>query len=405
MARQLNKLSARTVAAAMAPGRYGDGGGLYLVVSGEGRRRWVLRFTLAGKSFDMGLGSPRDVSLARARELAITARAQVASGINPIAARKQDQAVPTFGEAATSLVAAMQSQWRNEKHRAQWTMTLTEYCKAISSIPVDQITTDHVLKVLKPIWSTKPETASRLRGRIERVLDAEKALGHRTGENPALWRGHLKNLLPARQKLSRGHHAALPYSDVPAFLTELRQRQAVAALVLEFTILTACRSGESLNATWREVDLDAKVWTVSAARMKAGREHRVPLTPRALQILAEVAKLRSDDDPATFVFPGQRKGRPLSNMAMQKLLLRLGRDAITPHGFRSSFRDWAGERTTFPREVAEAALAHVIGDATERAYRRGDALEKRRKLMEAWEGFCTAEPGAKVVAIGRRRDG
>jgi integrase len=282
-------------------------------------------------------------------------------------------------------------------------MTLESYAKAIRPVPVDQIGTEHVLKVLKPIWTTKPETASRLRGRIERVLDAAKALGHRTGENPALWRGHLKSLLPKREKLTRGHHPAMPYADVSDFLTQLRAREAVAALALEFTILTAVRSGEALGATWSEIDIQAKVWTIPKGRMKAGKEHRVPLSPRALAILEEATKLRADS--SAFVFPGQRRGRPLSGMATEMLLRRMKIETASVHGFRSSFRDWAGEHTAYPREVAEAALAHQVGDEVERAYRRGDALEKRRKLMDAWEAICETPASGKVVPIGRPKAG
>ena len=256
-------------------------------------------------------------------------------------------------------------------------------------MPVDVIDTAAVLSVLKPIWQAKPETASRFRGRIEQVLDAAKAQGHRTGENPARWRGHLDKLLAKRQRLTRGHHAAMAYADVPAFLSRLRERQAgsVSALALEFVILTAARSGEALGMRWDEVDETAKVWTVPPARMKAAREHRVPLSARALDLLGEAKKARTGD----FVFPGSGAGRPLSVMAMEMVLRRMNLASVTVHGFRSAFRDWAGNETHFPREVAEAALAHVIGDAAERAYRRGDALEKRRALMEAWANYCEPE--------------
>jgi integrase len=275
-------------------------------------------------------------------------------------------------------------------------MTLTKYAAPLRDKPLDAIQTDDVLSVLTPLWQTKNETASRLRGRIERVLDAARAKGLRSGENPARWRGHLDHLLPKRQKLSRGHHAALPYADVPELVADLRNREGAAALALEFLILTAARSGEVLGAKWNEIDRDAKVWTVPAERMKAGREHRVPLTQRALQILATVEQVRTGD----YVFPGQRHGRPLSVMSMEMLLRRMKVD-VTVHGFRSSFRDWAGECTSFPREIAEAALAHTVGDETERAYRRGDALEKRRKLMAAWASFCEPKMVENVVAMRR----
>jgi integrase len=276
-------------------------------------------------------------------------------------------------------------------------MTLTKYAAPLRDKPIAAVHTDDVLSVLAPIWQTKNETASRLRGRIERVLDAARAKGLRSGENPARWRGHLDHLLPRRQRLSRGHHAALPYPDVPAFVAGLREREAIAALALEFLILNASRLGEVLGAKWNEIDLEAKVWTIPPERMKAGREHRVPLTKRGLEILATAEKLRTSD----YVFPGQRRGRPLSPMSMEMLRRRMKVD-VTVHGFRSSFRDWAGECTSFPREIAEAALAHIIGDETERAYRRGDALEKRRKLMAAWAAFCDPKDKSNVVPLARR---
>jgi integrase len=267
---------------------------------------------------------------------------------------------------------------------------------------LDEITTDNVLGVLKPIWLTKPETASRLRGRIERVLDAAKAKGLRHGENPARWRGHLDHLLPKRQKLSRGHHAAMPYKDVPAFLERLRGLGGLSALALEFCILGAARSGEVFGAKWDEIDLDRKVWTVPAERMKSGREHRVPLTDRILAIIETVEPLRRTEH-GDFIFPGQKRGRPLSSMALEMQLRRMKIENSTVHGFRSSFRDWAGEETHFPREMAEAALAHVVGDNTERAYRRGDALERRRELMEAWMRYCAGEPAGEVVRLAEYR--
>lgn len=393
MARQVNRLSARAVATATKPGRHADGGGLYLVVDPSGAKRWAFLFRRDGKLREMGLGGLTSVPLARARELAGECRAEVAAGRNPIEARKANRAVPTFGAAADAYVKSKSPEWRNAKHAAQWTMTLTKYAAPLRSKPVNEIGTDDVLEVLRPIWRTKPETASRLRGRIEHVLDAARAAGHRTGENPARWRGHLDKLLPKRQRLSRGHHAALPYPEVPAFVVELRKREAVAALALEYTTLTAARSGETLGARWPEIDLDAKVWTVPPERMKAGREHRVPLSGRALEILKQLAEVRTSE----FVFPGQKRGRPLSVMALEMVLRRMKLENVTVHGFRSSFRDWAGECTSFPREIAEAALAHTVGDQTERAYRRGDALEKRRKLMDAWASFLAAPKAAGTV--------
>ncbi|SEK23391.1 Integrase [Xaviernesmea oryzae] len=355
----------------------------------------------------MGLGGVNAVPLATARELAVKARAQLAAGIDPISAKGAAKAItPSFGDCADDFVKDMTPQFRNAKHINQWKMTLEVYAKPLRAKAIDQIETSDIVAVLKPIWLSKSETASRLRGRIERVLDAAKANGLRSGENPARWRGHLDKLLPKRRKLARGHHAAMDYAELPAFIKRLRERKALAALALEFTILTAARSGETMGMRWREVDTKSAVWTIPKDRMKAGREHRVPLAPRALQIL-EIAKTFGTE-PDAFVFPGRVQGRPLSVMSFEMLLRRL-KVEVTTHGFRSSFRDWCGEETSFPREVAEAALAHAVGDETERAYRRGDALEKRRKLMVEWAAFCepatAAEPQAPPAgAAGGKQD-
>jgi integrase len=381
MAKQLHTLSARTVATLTAPGRHSDGGGLYLNVTASGARSWVFMWKVAGKRREMGLGSLRDVPLAKARDRAADARQKLTDGLDPIATRHKPR-VMTFAEAADALIESMASSWRNEKHRAQWKMTLTVYCEPLRSRSVAEIGTEDVLKVLQPLWRTKPETASRLRGRIERVFDFARARGQRSGENPARWRGHLDAILPKRAKLTRGHHKAMPFDEVPAFMAALREREGVAPRALEFAILTAARSGEVLGARWDEVDLEAGVWTVPATRMKAGREHRVPLSAPAVEILRQMEHKRLGE----YVFPGMKSGRPLSVMALEMVLRRMKVD-VTVHGFRSAFRDWAGERTHFPREVAQAALAHLVGDVVERAYRRGDALEKRRKLMDAWVGF------------------
>jgi integrase len=391
MARQA--LNSRKVETAK-PGKYADGKGLTLIVSPTGSRKWVLRFQWQGRAREMGLGAAEGNNLSLAREKAAAARLLIAKGIDPIAERKT-ATVPTFGTCADAFIAAKQSEWRNDKHKAQWAMTLAEYAGPLRSKPVDTIDTAAVLAVLNPIWQDKPETASRLRGRIEHVLDAARAAGHRTGENPARWRGHLDKLLPKRAKLTRGHHAAMPYQDVPAFMASLRGREAMAAKALEFAILTAARTGEVIGAKWSEIDLQAKVWTIPAERMKAGREHRVPLSGAAFDLLIGLAAAKTGD----FVFPGT-KGKPLSNMAMDMVLRRMKLD-VTVHGFRSSFRDWAGNETSFPREIAEAALAHVVGDATERAYRRGDALEKRRALMEAWASYVANGEGKIIKFVGR----
>lgn len=407
MARTLNRLKAKQVEN-LGPGRHADGGGLYLDRDDAGRSRWVFMWTRGGKRREMGLGPAHKdgVSLADARVAASEAREALSKGKDPIeardAAKRGPAIVPTFGETADAFLASLSPQWRNEKHQAQWAMTLKVYAKPLRGLPVDRIDTEAVLSVLQPLWTAKPETASRLRGRIERVLDAARAKGHRAGENPARWRGHLDHLLPKRQKLSRGHHAALPYSDLPSFVAQLREREAVAALALEFAILTAARSGEVRGARWSEIDLAAKTWTVPAGRMKAGREHRVPLSGRAIEVLEAVKPLATGANlAAQYVFPGPAKGKPLSENAFAMLLKRMKAD-VTAHGFRSSFRDWAGEVSTFPREVAEAALAHTVGDATERAYRRGDALEKRRKLMEAWAGYVAPKSGSNVRQLERR---
>jgi len=387
------KLNARKVETAK-PGKYSDGGNLYLIVSPSGARKWILRFTWRGQAKEMGLGSATSIPLLEARERASAARRRIANGFNPIEERKQHQQIPTFGGLADEVRESLSAGFRNEKHKAQWKSTLETYAAPLRAKPVDTITTGDILAVLKPIWTVKPETASRVRGRIEKVLDAAKAKGYRESENPARWRGHLDNLLPRSPKLARGHHPAMDYVKVPAFIADLRGGQPTAARALELCILTAARSGEILNMTWPEVDLEKKLWTVPAIRMKAGREHRVPLTARAVSILKQFNEAKQSD----FVFPGQKPGKPLSNMAMEMVLRRMKIKNATVHGFRSSFRDWAGNESSYPREVAEAALAHVVGDQTEQAYRRGDALEKRRKLMEEWASYCdskTQKPRAR----------
>jgi integrase len=397
MARKLQKLTARGVASQKKSGRHSDGGGLYLVVDENGSKRWVFLFRWEGRQPEMGLGPLSAVPLARARELAAECRALLASGISPLEARKSERAAPastTFGTFATSFIELNEPGWRNAKHRQQWKNTLRDHAKPLRSKRLDGITTEDVLAVLTPIWQVRPETASRLRGRIERILDAAKVSGLRSGENPARWRGHLQALLPKPKKLSRGHHRALAYSEVPAFMARLRERPAIAARALEFLILTAARSGEVLNARWEEVDIETKLWRVPPSRMKGGREHRVPLSDRALAILEEVKQLGSGEH---FIFPGQRPRRPLSGMALEMLLRRFGITEATPHGFRSSFRDWAGNETSAPREVAEAVLAHAIGDRTEQSYRRSDALAKRRKLMDAWARHCVPHDASGEV--------
>jgi integrase len=318
-------------------------------------------------------------------------------GRDPITERKRAKSVKsgpmTFGAAVKALLEAKEPEWRNAKHRAQWRMTLTEYAKPLAGMPVAAVDTEAILGVLKPLWQTRLDTAARLRGRIEAVLDFARAKGFLPHDraNPARWKGHLAHLLPKRGRLSRGHHAAMPYREVPAFMARLREPQTVAARALEFLILTAARTGEARGARWAEIDFEAKVWTVPRERMKAARTHRVPLSVRALAILAELSETKT----GAFIFPGSRKDGRLSNNAFRRL--KLGE--FTIHGCRSSFRDWAGDATHFPREIAEAALAHVVGDMTEAAYRRSDALEKRRELMEAWAAYCCQPETVKVISL------
>jgi len=389
---KLNRLSARTVAALTAPGRHADGGGLYLLVKPSGAKSWVFMWSRQGRQREMGLGSILGVALAVAREKAAEARADLAAGRDPLGTRDRLKG-KTFGDLADAHVRSMSPQWRNPKHIAQWTMTLTEYAAPLRPKTAAAITTEDVLAVLRPLWETKPETASRVRGRIEAVLDAAKAQGLRSGDNPARWRGHLDQLLPRRAKLSRGHHAAIKIDDVPAFMVSLGKTSGIAALALRFTVLTAARTGEAIGATWAEFDLDKGLWTVPAERMKAGREHRVPLSAAALALVKGLREFSRSD----FLFPGLKPGRPISNMAMDKTLRDAGLE-ITVHGFRSTFKDWATERTSFPYELSEMALAHIIKDKTEAAYRRGDMLEKRRELMDAWAGFCAGSADAESVA-------
>ena len=396
------KLNARRAATLSRPGRHGDGAGLYLSISGAGqtlRRRWVFLFTRRGRLREMGLGGFPEVPLAEARIERDKWAAVVRAGGDPIGLRKDEKAasrgIPTFGQLADEVVEGKAAEWRNKKHRRQWQMTLQSYAAPLRNLAVNEIDTDDVLSVLRPVWSSRPETASRLRGQIEHVLDAARAKGFRHGANPALWRGHLDKLLPRRPKVSRGHHAAMPYEKVGKFIGQVRKLDTVGARAIEFTVLTAARTGEVLGATWDEFDVRSALWTIPARRMKSGRVHRVPLSDRAVAIIRQLGKMRSGE----FVFPGRKADRPLGNMSMATILRRLKIEDATMHGFRSSFRDWVGNETHFPREVAEAALAHVVGDAAEQAYRRGDALEKRRALMEAWAAYC--EGKVKVFASRR----
>lgn len=410
MARPIHKLSARRVTTESKPGLYSDGGGLYLQVSKSGARSWIYRFMMNRKVRDMGLGSVLDFSLAEVRDKARDCRQLVRDGIDPIEQRNatrsarmaENRKSQSFEDCAEDYLKAHSSAWKNPKHRQQWENTLSTYVHPIiGKLSVKDIDTHLVKKVLDPIWKTKTETATRVRGRIERILDWATVQELRHGENPARWKGHLDHLLPAPTKLKRvQHHKALPYQDMYNLMEELEAADGTSALGLRFLILTAARSGEVRLTTWNEIDFEKKTWTIPAERMKAGKEHIVPLCSQAVDILRTMEKYRESD----LVFPGNKKGRPLSDMAFTQLLRRMDRTDITAHGFRSSFRDWAGETTAFPREVIEAALAHQLKDKTEAAYFRSNLLDKRRKLMDAWAKHCNTASGsdAKVTKIRRK---
>ncbi len=394
MARATNRLTARGATTLTKPGLHADGNGLYLKITLSGSKSWTMIYRFHGKRTEIGLGSLPPTTLAQARDQVAKSKAQLRDGIDPKAARRPSVPAsnPSFGTVAAELIDGIEAGWRNAKHRQQWRATLRTYAAAIWDKDVAAIDVNDLVAILKPIWCTKPETASRVRGRIERVLDAARVRGFRTGENPAVWRGNLSLLLPARKNNGQGrHHAAMPFGDLPAFMAKLGMRPAMAARALEFTILTAARTSEALQATWSEIDLAARLWTIAAGRMKANKEHRVPLSDTAMDILKTLAKeAGASAHPNSFIFPGGELDRPISNMAMAMLLRRMKVTGATVHGFRSSFRDWAGEVTTFPREVAEAALAHAIGSEVERAYRRGDALDKRREMMAEWADYLAS---------------
>jgi integrase len=408
MGRKTLPLPANALEKIKSPGLHSDGGGLYLQISPSGARSWIFRFMLNGKRRDMGLGKAgdRDVTLSKARQRAAEARLAASEGTDPIALRdaaraadaaEQAKAV-TFKVAAGRYIEAHKAGWRNDKHAAQWTATLDTYAyPAFGAVAVGAVEVGHITKVLQPIWSEKPETARRLRGRIEAVLDWATANGFRRGDNPARWRGHLENLLPEYKKVAKvKHHAALPYTEVGAFVAELQGQDGTAARALEFLILTATRTAETIGARWSEIDLDKTEWKIPGDRSKAGKEHRVPLSPRAVAIVREFKKHKTGE----FVFPGGRAKRPLSNNAFLALLARMGRKGLTSHGFRSTFRDWAAEQTNYPRDVAEMALAHAIGDKVEAAYRRGDLYAKRARMMIEWAKYCAkATKTGNVVAI------
>ncbi|MCY4180838.1 MAG: integrase arm-type DNA-binding domain-containing protein [Litoreibacter sp.] len=390
-------LNARKVATA-GPGRHGDGRGLFLYVKPSGTRSWVLRYQVMGKRHDLGLGAFPEVSLAMARDRALEARRMIQEGQDPIAKKRQAQP-KTFKDAALELIESKRPGWKNAKHTAQWSSTLEIYAfPSLGRMQVASIQTADVVGVLKPIWNEKPETANRIRQRIEAVLDYAMALGVRTGDNPARWRGHLDHLLPKPTKVrSVKHHPALAHTEIAEFMAELSGRAGVAARALAFTILTAARSGETRGAKWSEINLDAKIWTIPPERMKAGKEHRVPLTDAAM------AYLEPKSEDSRLLFESETKpGKPISNMSMTAVLRRMKHDDITVHGFRSTFRDWAGETTGFPREVIAAALAHGIKDKAEAAYARSDLFEKRRSLMEAWSRRAVSTFSSSNVSLLNR---
>ncbi|GJI92303.1 tyrosine-type recombinase/integrase [Duganella hordei] len=394
MTTKINKLSALAVKALDKPGYHGDGGGLYLQVSRTHTKSWIFRFAVAGKEHEMGLGSLISIDLAAARQRAKQCRLMLLDGKNPLAELRASRSAhvvaqakrTTFDQCAAAYIDAHRGSWKNAKHAAQWENTIATYASPlIGALPVAEVDTDLVVKVLSPIWRKKTETAVRLRGRIECILDWATVSKFRQGENPARWRGHLDNLLANPNKIAPvKNHPALPWTEIGAFMKLLREREGVSARAIEFAILTACRSGELRGATWAEIDLKAKLWTIPAERMKAGKEHRIPLSTGAM------ALLRSLERTGDVVFPGRDKETPLSDMSMTLVLRRMGRGDITVHGFRSSFRDWCAEAAgnSFSREVCEHALAHSLPDKVEAAYRRGDLLEKRVLLMQAWADFC-----------------
>jgi len=404
VALSVNKLSALGVSKATKPGYYGDGGGLWLQISKSGTKSWIFRFTLARKQREMGLGPVHTVDLATARAKAKACRLSLLDGIDPLEARQAAKVANalsqarliTFDQCAAAYIAAHRSSWKNVKHASQWENTLSTYASPIiGALPVAAVDTALVVKVLSPIWQDKTETATRLRGRIESILDWATVSKYRQGENPARWRGHLENLLANPSKIAPvKNHPALPWQEVGVFMKELSQREGIAARAAEFAILTAARSGEVRGATWMEIDMDARVWTIPAERMKAGKEHRVPLSTAAVTLLNAMPRL------GTLIFPGRKQDTALSDMSLTAVLRRMGRTDITIHGFRSSFRDWCAESVanSFSREVCEHALAHSLPDKVEAAYRRGDLLEKRVMLMQTWADYCQTISAAGTVS-------
>lgn len=413
----MGKLTVKAIeslAKAGKPGLTGDGEGLYFQISKTGGTSWIYRYKIAGKTRDMGLGKFPFISLAAAREKSVEARKLTNAGIDPLVAREDEKErhrleqererkrieqeriasevaqarTVTFGKVAADYIAAHRAGWKNVKHAQQWANTLATYAEPIiGHIPTNDVTTAHLLEILHPIWTEKPETASRVRNRIELVLDAAKARGLREGENPARWRGHLDKLLPNRSKVRAvKSHAAMRWVDLPAFMKELATLQAISARALELTILTATRTSEVLNATWHEIDFENRTWTIPRERMKASKEHRIPLSDACLELLKALPRM----EQSPFLFPGMKTGKPLSNLAMTMTMRRMKMGHLTVHGFRSTFRDWAAECTHYPREVCEIALAHKVAEGAEAAYWRSDVFEKRRALMNDWASYTTS---------------
>jgi integrase len=405
---KVDLLSAAKVKNLKVPGDYLDGRGLYLQVRSESSKSWLLKYSIEKRAREMGLGPALDIPLATARELRDRYRSLLKQGVDPLEHKQAEKSAKvlerakaiTFKDACARYIAANRSGWRNVKHGAQWEATLRAYAyPIIGSLPVQAIDTALVMAVLDPIWSTKPEIASRVRGRIESVISAAKARGEFKGENPATWKGHLDKLLPKTSKVRKvENHAALPHAGLPAFMMDLRQREGIAAAAMEFLILTTARTGEVLGTTWDELDLRKSVWTIPGERMKNGKEHQVPLSPAVVAVLERMSKITNSGE---FVFFGQSSGRPLSNMALLVLLRRMKRTDITSHGFRSTFRDWAAERG-YPDAVAEAALAHSVPDAVVAAYKRTTFFEMRKKMMDDWAAYATSDPaktGDNVVEL------
>lgn len=426
MPRQLNKLTALQVSKLTKPGLYGDGGGLTLQITKSGVKSWLFRYMKEGKAHGMGLGPTHTVSLAEARQKALEARKQLLDGANPLVLKRQQREaaalerarVMTFDQCAAAYIKAHKAAWKNAKHADQWTRTLATYASPVfGHLPVADIDTALVVRCLASIWDSKTETATRLRGRIESVLGWATTSGLRSGDNPARWRGHLENLLANISKTSRTkNHPSLPWQQLPAFITALRACPGSSARALEFAILTACRSGEARGARWSEIDFEAKIWTIPAERMKAGREHQIPLSEAALKLLSAIkegrvqleddGKADADDAARSLVFLGT-KGQTLSDMSLTALIRRMTEgeqrpawvdpngQVVTAHGFRATFRMWTAEETAYPREVAEHALAHQLPDAVERAYQRGTQFAKRQALMQDWGVYCTSSPQTK----------